>query len=73
MVLQYITGRGEQATELIADGIHDGMWNKGWAPKGIKTDLHTYLLEKLKAHAKRLRTARIAKQRKRLMDGIDTE
>lgn len=33
---------------MIERGRKDGMWNRGWVPPGGKTDLYSYLKDKLR-------------------------
>ena len=53
-----VTGRRDQVSQLTRDGIRDGIWPKGWKPDSVKSDLHSYLMEKLKGHTKRVQINR---------------
>ena len=56
--MEEVTGRRDQVSQLTRDGIHDGIWPRGWKPDSVKSDLHSYLMEKLKSHSKRVRINR---------------
>lgn len=48
-----LAGNKAQVEALLQMGINDGIWGRNWTPPGARTDLYSFLKDKLKNLRKR--------------------
>ena len=49
-------GKKHEVCKLIDSGVRQGIWSSKWKPEGMKSDVFSYIQEKMKRHAKQKRT-----------------